>query len=157
MPSAACATSHPSWEPSSPTPGSGSSSELAWAGTPLMWVWVCSHGGRCETRGAAWIPPTTCRLECVRSAWLQHWVTVCSQQDHHLPVCCLRHRPCGQISGSHSHCGQQGVPHVSYSLQLFPLALNLLEHSRCVHQLVLGSNFIQSIAKKKSIRLSETF
>lgn len=42
-------------------------------------------------------------------------MTILSQQDHHLPVYCLRDRPCGEVCGSHSHCGKHRCAHVSWA------------------------------------------
>jgi len=41
-------------------------------------------------------------------------MTVCSQQDHRLPVGRLCDRPRGEVGGSHSLCGKRRCAHVSY-------------------------------------------
>lgn len=40
-------------------------------------------------------------------------ITVCSRQDHRLPLRRLRDRPRGQVGRSHPQCGEQRRAHVS--------------------------------------------
>lgn len=124
MLSAASATSHQSSEPSSLTPGSenlGTNSRLkpfvVCVGCEFFFVCFFAFFCVCQSFSHAtffgvvvkplWPHGNPEALESALNDSLLSW------QDHHLPVHCLCDRPCGQVSGSHSHCGKHRCAHVS--------------------------------------------
>lgn len=101
------------------------------------WLLVGTFYGCKTARGTSWL--LSCRLwltwpvtvsesfrphtEVLNESWM---ITVCSPQDHHLPVHCLCDWPCGQVGRSHSHCGKHWAAHVSYHELIQSLCTALL-------------------------------
>lgn len=123
MPSAACATSHPSSELLSLTPGLENSSNIYIIFTHL-WQLTYSKLGladiisvqegfeatliHCDHRLIHWFEITIVML--LRMSI----ITALSLQDHHLPLHRLRDWSCGQVGWSHSHSGWHHCTYVSF-------------------------------------------